>query len=117
MSPRDLRHVLTAWAAWLESGRPIPFNCYPPKSILANWSEERTPNYHSKPLWQGRMKSFWLSDVDRLLRGLPERRQLILLAVSLPRRGPETELVRELGLTRGVVLSTRKMAARALERL
>lgn len=117
MSPRDLRTILDCWAAWIESGRPVPFNAWPPSSILARWNEEHAPSYRSRPLWQGKMRSFWLADVDRRLRELPEQRQLILLGMHLPGRGTDATIAQELGVTLPQVRYAREAAHKALEGL
>ena len=102
----------------MQDGRPIPFNAYPPKSIINKFREaEHHSPPSSRPLWHGSMRSFWLSDVDRLLHTLPEQRQAILLGLHLPGRGTDKARAAELGVTPGVVASTHRMAREALERL
>lgn len=117
MSPKDLRATLDAWAAWIESGRPIPFNAYPPQSILANWAEERAPQFDSRPLWRGRLKSFWLSDVDRLLQTLPEQRQCILLGMHMSGKATDAARAQELGISIDAARHARKLADKALQGL
>lgn len=117
MSPKDLRATLDAWAAWIESGRPVPFNAWPPASILHRWQEEHTPVFDSRPLWHGRLKSFWLAEVDRLLQTLPEKRQCILLGLHLPGRATDEARAQELGITIAAVRHARKLADRALQGL
>lgn len=118
MSPKDLRTTLDCWAAWVSDGRPIPFNAYPPKSIINRFreAESHTPP-GSRPLWYGRLKSFWLADVDRLLDTLPEQRQAILLGLHLPGKATDAARAAELGITVSAAIHTRKLAHRALERL
>lgn len=117
MSPRDLRTTLDCWAAWVQSGRPVPFNAWPPKSILARWQEQHSPTFDCKPLWHGRMKSFWLADVDRLLASMPEKRQVILLGLHLPGKRTDVDRAAELGVSLAQVRYAREAAHRALQAL
>lgn len=118
MSPQDCKSVLISWAAWVESGRPVPFNSFPPQSIIARFRDpaDRLPP-GCRPLWHGKMRSFWLADVDRLLRELPEQRLLILLAAHLPGKASDVARAADLGLTVEALRHTRRLAQRALERL
>jgi len=117
MSPKDIRSVLDSWAVWIQDGRPLPFNCYPPANIICRWGEEHTPTYGSRPLWHGRLRSYWIKEVDRALQSLPEQRQAVLLGLHLPGKATDTARAKDMGITLSQAAYTRRLAHRALERL
>lgn len=117
IGPGELNHILTSWAAWLEAGKPVPFNAYPPQSFITRIGRD---NFHqspkrSKPLWHGTMKSYWLQDVDRVLRTLPDSRLILILGSSLPGKATQAQRAQEMGATLEMVRYARRKAGELLE--
>ena len=117
MSPQCLHHILTSWAAWIEAGRPIPFNAYPPKSFITKIGKD---NFHqvpkrSRPLWHGDMKSYWLADVDRALATFSDQRLCVLLGMHLPGRGTDAERAEAMGVPLSTARHARRRAREAIE--
>ena len=116
MNISELRYTLDSWAAWVQDGRPLHFNSYPPKSIINKFREaEHYSPPGPRPLWRGRLKSAWLDDVHRVIMQQPQERQCILLGMHLPGRGTDAERAQALGITIEKVRYARRALASALE--